>query len=185
MSILDKVSKKVSDTSSGLKSKVVSLSNVAKLHAEINNEERALEKLYTDLGRLHYQIHISESGFVAEDTYDAITEKISQLEAMKQQLLELKNVKVCSNCGKECPNEVIFCSGCGSRFTAPNTHSEEEKTCSNCGKECSPNALFCDGCGTQFPESAREIAAVPKNCPSCQKELSDDSVFCPSCGTKL
>lgn len=182
MGILDKVSKKFSATGSDLKSKVATFSNVTKLNSEIHAETQALEKLYADLGRQCYQAHVEKTDVDPDTLCDAIFAKIEQVETMKQELLVLKNAKICPVCGNECPKEVIFCAGCGSRFAMPAV-STAGKVCAGCGRTCAEDALFCDGCGMKFQPPAPEPEEEKKVCPNCDKECPADACFCNGCGT--
>lgn len=64
----------------------------------------------------------------------------------------------CSKCGKEMPDEAIFCPNCG--FEKPGSQTESTK------KE-------------------QVFVGKIKKCPNCGEQLSSDAVVCPACGFEL
>ena len=79
---------------------------------------------------------------------------------------------VCSQCGKELPENAKFCLECGGKAIEPLT--ENETICSKCGKKV-PKAKFCLECG----------ASLANLCPQCGKDIVSGAKFCLECGFKL
>ena len=63
---------------------------------------------------------------------------------------------ICKNCGKELPDDVSFCLGCGARIeiteinVQTNNTEEDIQHCKNCGAELKRDALFCNKCGQKY-----------------------------------
>ena len=79
---------------------------------------------------------------------------------------------ICSQCGKELPENAKFCLECGGKATEP--LAENETICSKCGKKV-PKAKFCLECG----------ASLANLCPQCGKDIVAGAKFCLECGFKL
>lgn len=110
-------------------------------------------------------------------------------------------MKYCENCKKELPDNMVFCSECGSKLNDLDvTHSENDDTmiedsknkyCVNCKKNIIGDQKFCPDCGTQLSVSmpnnsgTRFEGAKVKYCANCNKNITGDQLFCPDCGTKL
>ena len=79
---------------------------------------------------------------------------------------------ICSQCGKELPENAKFCLECGGKATEP--LAGNETICSKCGKKV-PKAKFCLECG----------ASLANLCPQCGKDIVAGAKFCLECGFKL
>lgn len=53
----------------------------------------------------------------------------------------------CSECGREVPDDVKFCSHCGSRLEEIEIQKETNNNCDNCGSENPDTSKFCSECG--------------------------------------
>jgi len=75
----------------------------------------------------------------------------------------------CSNCGKEVPEGVAFCSACGNRQDEQVQQLVQiKKHCSNCGSELEDDEVFCAFCGqrhewqTEQPYNSQQPTPVKK-----------------------
>ena len=83
-------------------------------------------------------------------------------------------MKQCKPCGIEYPDDMNFCSKCGTKLEAV---KPVDPKCPSCGADVSPDAAFCSKCGAKLSGS--------KTCARCGTELSPDAAFCSKCGAKL
>jgi archaellum component FlaC len=110
MSLFENLSKKVTDTAKAAAKKSSELVEVTKLNMAIGSEEEKIEKTYSAIGKIVYELY--DAGEEVNAEFSEQCEKIKSYEAnikdMKQKILDLKNIKICSSCGAEVENEVAF-----------------------------------------------------------------------------
>ena len=100
----------------------------------------------------------------------------------KEKIVTPKPNWICSNCGKENPDEDSFCTDCG----IPRESSEQDASisnnpvengskwiCDNCKAENSFDDLFCTNCGQT------------KRCLECGHSVLKDDMFCTNCGIEI
>jgi hypothetical protein len=117
MSVLNNITKKVTDTAKAAARKSGGVVEVTKLNMGIGTEEEKVRKIYTDMGRILYDDHADGKNvegwlLVLCEKVDAINGGIGE---MKQKILELRNVKVCHNCATELDIDMSFCYKCGKK----------------------------------------------------------------------
>jgi hypothetical protein len=117
MSVFSGITQKVSNTAKAAAKKSNDIVEVTKLHMSISAEEDKIKKLYGEIGKALYESY--ERGEPIGDAFkdscaqiQSISENIKQ---MKQKILELKNLKACSNCSAELDADVIYCPRCGTK----------------------------------------------------------------------
>ncbi len=117
MSVLDNFTKKVSDTAKAAAKKSGNVVEITRLNMTIGTEEEKIKKLYFEMGKLLYDVY-REGGQINEELA-AYCEKIDvvygAIEEMKTKILELRNVKACTECGTQLEIEMAFCYKCGSK----------------------------------------------------------------------
>ncbi len=93
------------------------LVGVTKIKFAISDAEEDIKKTMRDMGELLYQAYKNEDapGEVLEEKCKAIDIKYDEIEQLRRKLGEIKNMKVCSYCGKELERDATFCSKCGER----------------------------------------------------------------------
>lgn len=105
------------------------LAGISKVKLSIANAKSDISACYRTLGELVYKAQKEEDGDASEkiqefiETIDALNEKIDELNGS---LAEMKNEKVCPNCGKSNPKKQRFCGGCGQQFDENDSEDEEE-----------------------------------------------------------
>ena len=118
MEFLNKLGKKASETYQVTKEKAVNLSEELKLRGKISEYKEEIVKNYKDIGEIVYNEIKNNNGVSKEavtskcEEIDKANDEISKLEV---QLLALKKVKKCINCGAELDIDAEFCSKCGNK----------------------------------------------------------------------
>lgn len=116
MDFFDKLSKKASETYKMTKEKTTQISGELKLKNKINEAKEEIEKIYSEIGNLVYTAHKNGEA-VSEDEVTAKCEEIArkeeEIEKAKVEILSLKKIKKCVNCGAELNENDEFCSKCG------------------------------------------------------------------------
>ncbi len=120
MSVLDDVTKKVTDTAKAAAKKSGEFIEITKLNISISGEETKIEKLLIDIGKLVYEEYKNgeDVGEINRELCQTIDEFEENKKEMKEKILDLKNLTICPKCGKEADDsdDVVFCSKCGEKL---------------------------------------------------------------------
>lgn len=157
MAFLENLGKKVGEAAQAAAKKSGELVEITKLNVNIGSEEDKVQKLYAQIGKTIYEKY-DASGTVDQDVQEnceAIKVHEQNIKALKEKIMEVKNMKNCINCGTEMERAQVFCSKCGARNDpAPATSEPEQQqavhvTCASCGAPLAEGAIFCTSCGTK------------------------------------
>ncbi|MEN6315389.1 MAG: zinc-ribbon domain-containing protein [Clostridiaceae bacterium] len=121
VSVLDNITRKVSDTAKAAAKKSGSVVEVTRLNMSISTEEEKIRKIYTDMGKQLYEDY-AQGKIVGEKLQDyciRIDEIIANIDEMRGKILELRNVKACPNCGIELDIDMEYCYKCGRKQEEP------------------------------------------------------------------
>lgn len=128
MDFLNKLGKKASETYQVTKEKATNLSEEIKIRGKISEYKDKIEEKYTEIGKEVYN-QIKEGKDVSKDSIvskcDEITISQEEISKLKEQLLAIKKVKKCIECGAEIAIDSEFCSKCGKE--QPKTEKVEIK----------------------------------------------------------
>ena len=120
MEWFEKVKDTASKTAKVAKEKSTEMVEIAKISFSINELEAKIEKLFKNAGMLTYREY--ENGAeLAEDIallMQDIDSKFKDIEALKAEINQLKNVSSCSKCSKSNPADANFCLSCGAPLKA-------------------------------------------------------------------
>lgn len=98
------------------KEKASDISEEIKLKSKINSLEEKNYEMYAEIGEIVYN-EVKDGKDVSKDEVTAKCEEISrnkdEIEKLKTDLLAIKKIKKCANCGEELDITVEFCSKCG------------------------------------------------------------------------
>ena len=92
--------------------KVNDASEVVKKKYEIHTKEDLLEKQFAEFGRKYYYAHKDAASEEHEEFAD-IARTESEIEKLKDELLDLQGAVECPSCGLKQSNENAFCTSCG------------------------------------------------------------------------
>ena len=156
MAFLENLGKKVGEAAQAAAKKSGELVEITKLNVNIGSEEDKIQKLYTQIGKTVFEKY-SASGDADENVVEnceAIKVHEHNIKALKEKILEVKNVKTCTHCGAEMERTQVFCSKCGTKNeVAPASPPEQEQTptaaCTACGAPLAEGAAFCTSCGAK------------------------------------
>lgn len=179
-----------------------SLAEASRLNTLISEEETKINNIYCQIGKLYATVHRDDSeeefaGLVAE-TLEA-ERRIGEYRA---QMLDVKGLVRCPQCGMELPKGAAFCMACGTAIPkeeAQTAAAMEEETpvenpvkcaCANCGAELEADALFCAQCGTSVHAAAASVQVENDTCEmsgevSAAEEETPTRYACANCGAVL
>ena len=116
MDFFSKLGKKATETYQITKEKATTISEELKLKGKISDAKDCIEDLYKEIGKKVFEEMKSGKDVIKDEIVDKI-EEISELhdkiEKIENQILTLKKIKKCSNCGVELEIDAEFCSKCG------------------------------------------------------------------------
>jgi len=171
MAFFEKVGGTLAAKSRDVADKAREMAEVNRLNGQIHSQESMAEKIYVEIGKLVYQNREDWQSMDVNsqlERLDAIGEEIARLQ---KEILWVKGIRKCENCGAEIDRNVSFCPKCGCAVKALKEDAEEVRD----------EGAVQEGAGEG---SAKEEPAVVC-CPGCNQEIEPGTVFCPFCGVKL
>lgn len=160
MPFFDNLGKKVGEAAQAAAKKSNELVEVTKLNMSVNSEEDKASKLYEGIGKKLYANY--KAGAESLPDFSGEFEQINACEEnikeIRKRIMNLKNVKLCQNCGAELAEKAMFCPKCGAKQEViPPAPVQEDKApqaapsfCPECGTEMPADTTFCSNCGAQI-----------------------------------
>lgn len=93
--------------------------DLTKIGVKIDKEEKNIEQLYANLGRVFYQVNKEAPEVMYEDLFRTIAGAKKQLAYLKQELDTVRGLKHCASCNGQLEATDLFCSVCGSNVNSP------------------------------------------------------------------
>ena len=118
MAFFDGWGKKITETVDVVGKKTNELVEIQKLRSQISNLEKNIDKCYIELGKMMFEAF--QDGEDICDEAKAYCEEITGsavlIEEYKAEIVEIKGLKTCQNCGEPVANDVVFCPKCGAKI---------------------------------------------------------------------
>ena len=111
MDFFNKLGKKTTEAYQTAKEKTSKLSEELKLRGKISDSKEKIDNEYKEIGKMVYEKMKSGEDASKEE----ITPRCEEIERSEVELLALKNIKKCSDCGEELDLKADFCSRCGAK----------------------------------------------------------------------
>lgn len=136
MSFFDDLGKKLSQAGQTAAQKTKEIAETAKLNSQISDEEKKINELYLQIGKLYVSLHDENHEADFDELIKSIHESEDKVKEYRQQVKEIKGIVVCEKCGAEVSNGAAFCSACGAPMpvvspveteTAPAGETSESK----------------------------------------------------------
>ena len=124
--IFKKIGDTITETGKTVGEKTKQVSSVAKFNAKIIASEHSVSDNYTILGKYYYDTYKDNPAEEVAETVNSITASLETIADMKSQILAIKGMVKCQDCGAECPFEDTFCGKCGAKLEKPEPPVEEE-----------------------------------------------------------
>ncbi len=118
MSFWDDLQKTLSEATDFTVQKTTELSDLAKLKYNIHSSEKKLDRIYTELGKIYFDIR--KNGADRESEAATLVMQADKLIAdiarLKAEGAKLKKTNVCPVCSAEVSKECTFCPVCGAKL---------------------------------------------------------------------
>lgn len=129
------------------------MAETTRINVEISNAEQKLRTLQQSLGQ-----HLIENPQLLSGEDETSIDLIQQakdvqasIEALKEALMELRNINICPECGAEVNRSSKFCGKCGAQMERKALErADEPKTCPACGEPIDDDMVFCGSCGNKL-----------------------------------
>lgn len=119
MDFFDKLGKKASKTYKEAAELTGKLAKEAKLKLKMSENKAKIEDVYEEIGKKVYEKHIREEDINIKKELAEECEKIDELSKniknIRMEILNLRDLKQCSNCSAEIEIEDNFCPKCGEK----------------------------------------------------------------------
>lgn len=159
MAFFDDISKKITQTGQSAVQKTRDMTEVARLNGAVSDEEKKINSLYLQVGKLYMAIHSNDYESDFAGMISAIRDSETKIQQYKQQIEDIKGITHCEKCGAEVPNNVLFCSVCGNAMPKVNAEDFANMVrCSGCGNMVPKDMRFCTHCGK--PMAVAPVAPV-------------------------
>lgn len=201
MSFFEKFGEKLTTAGKDVARKTKELADTAKLNMQISNEEDNIKSKYIEIGKLYYELFSSSPDEKFAGFCNSISESKNKIDTLKVQILEIKGVKKCSNCGTEIDFTATFCCSCGSPTTSAEAgNNDKEDLNIEVSERVEAFEIFDNSQDVQHDDDdvtsdvkgvvdSVDMDVTPDNttilCPSCSNTIVADTDFCPECGSKL
>ena len=86
---------------------------LTRMGVKIEKEEKNIEKLYANLGRVFYQVHEKAPEVMYEDLFRTIAGAQKQVEYLKNEAQIISGKIKCQQCNHDLHEEDLYCSLCG------------------------------------------------------------------------
>ncbi len=147
MAFFDKITKATQDVVRGTKD----LTDTARWNSMIADEQKQIQDLYTQIGKLYYKTASFDSETPLGNLCASVRAAEERIETYRGEVCKIKGVRRCTVCGADAPIKAAFCGVCGAKLEeskpTESTGNEKQIFCTHCGTPLSPDALFCTACG--------------------------------------
>ena len=117
MDFLNKLGNIANKTYKNASQKTGELAKEAKIKMKMNENKGKINDLYEEIGKIVYQKHIHGEEVKIEEDINTYCSKIDELakevEKSQQEMLALKNKRICENCYTEIELQSKYCPHCG------------------------------------------------------------------------
>ena len=162
MGFFDDLKEKVTQSSQTVYNKAKDMGEIVSIKAQISSEQKTITSVYQQIGEQYFAKN-------SENEADEFAALMAQIKAANEkiagynnELLKLRNVRLCPTCGAECEMTVNFCASCGNKLPVVEVEVKEnvpslgKKFCVSCKGEIDEDANFCVLCGSKQEEPQTE-----------------------------
>ena len=179
MDFLNDLGKRFSSVARSVSEKTKDSVESSRLASDLRLQKNALEQLYTELGKLCYDLRLGQGDEdQVEKVFSNIQRARERIEALTAQRDAIRDVRRCPSCGAVVSKEARFCSACGKRLPEDAPVPEEPgpanvEYCPDCGAQRNGSDRFCAVCGKSF-EPAADAPEAPADEPADPVQINTE-----------
>ncbi len=179
MAFLDKVGETLAAKSRDVADKAKEMAEVNRLNGQIHTQKNKAEKIYAEIGKVVYEKREDWGQLDISGRTEELDSIQAEIQRLKEEILRVKGMRECVNCGTEVSRKATVCPKCGEIMEAEAAEEQKEEVSETNGERKSEEDNAYTGYG-QASGTAKE-----RVCPGCNKKVEEDMVFCPFCGVRL
>ena len=119
MDFFNKAKEKIAKTSGDVAKKAKDLAEVSKLNGQINANESNIKALFTEIGQYVFENLRDDAPAEIAEKMSAIDKAREEIASWKNEVMKLKGIQKCPQCGGEVDKDVAFCPSCGAKMPEP------------------------------------------------------------------
>lgn len=127
MEFFNKIGDIASKTYKKTSKKTGEIAKEAKIKMKMNENKSNINNLYQEIGKIIYKKYLNKEEANIQEDLDSYCKKIEELsqeiEKYQQEVLSMKNKRICENCYTEIELTAKYCPNCG--FEQPEEIKEE------------------------------------------------------------
>ena len=117
MEFLNKLGDIANKTYKSASQKTGELAKEAKIKMKMNENKSKIKDLYEEIGKVIYKKHMNNEEVKIKEDLDSYCSQIDEIskeqEKLQEEVLALKNKRICENCYAEIELNVKYCPHCG------------------------------------------------------------------------
>jgi len=117
MDFLNKLGKIANKTYKSASQKTGEIAKEAKIKMKMNENKSKIKDLYEEVGKIVYQKHMQGEEIKVQEDLDTYCSQIDEIskeqEKLQEEILTLRNRRICENCYTEIDLNVKYCPHCG------------------------------------------------------------------------
>ena len=130
MDFFQRLGNTLSNTGKDIAEKTKKMSDTSKLNHEITKQQEAINRTYSQIGKLYFENYADLDYPDLKELCDSIKEANNKIEEYKQQIIQIKGLTNCPNCNKEVATSAAFCASCGYKLKEEEPSSDNTETTS-------------------------------------------------------
>ena len=179
MAFFDEFGRKISNIGQTAVQKTRDVTDIARYNSAINDEEKIINSLYNEIGRIYVQLHAKDAEAPLTDLVSKAIESEQRISAYQKQIKDMRGIVTCAFCGTQLPPHSTFCSSCGKQVL-----NLDVVVCEACGASIDKKAKFCNRCGAAN-NAAKSVNSDMISCAGCGAMVKSTLKFCTKCGYSL
>ncbi len=93
--------------------KAKKMAEVASLNSQVSTKESEIKNVYREIGQMIYASKEAWKEVDLSELFGKIEAAEAEIERLKNEILLIKEIKLCPQCGAEIENTAAFCPKCG------------------------------------------------------------------------
>lgn len=128
MDFFQKIGNTLSNTGKDIAEKTKKMSDTSKLNHEITKQQEAIDKTYSQIGKLYFEKYSNLDCPELKELCNSITEANSKIESYKKEITQIKGLINCPKCKNQVSTSATFCGNCGYNLKEETNTTENTTT---------------------------------------------------------